>query len=120
MLKPKDQLLFKNIEFRPGLLMGASRNPLTCLYVFLTGYAFGVEAAGGVEVNLIPSGFREFVATKLGVDAQMDVGSWYPWILESSANEEEAFRMFFKLLWEYCDNDSNEPSEPIEPADKKP
>jgi len=101
---PPDWLLAA-IKSRPAMYFGTHRSKFSSIRAFLFGYAFGfddgVKNARSQSQDSIPEGFRKFVAGELGIDPDLNVGGWYPWILDHTESEDVAFELIFELLDEF-------------------
>jgi hypothetical protein len=92
--------MLEDIETHRALFFGTHRCPLSCLRAFLSGFEFGRTTPLDQQGPVVPPGFRTLVARRFGIDPQLNTGSWYEWIIDKSASEEEAFAKFFELYKE--------------------
>jgi len=97
--------LLDAIHKRPAMFWGGGKYPFTELVSFLSGYRLGFETAvantGVCPTELIPPGFNEFVARRLGVKLPTGGKDWAVLIEEKTCSQEEAFELFFELRREH-------------------
>ena len=93
------------IHRKPGMFWGPSDYPFTSLVAFLSGHQCGFAAAQhGAELvpdGLITEGFAKFVTERFGRTYPDGGRGWQMIIREHTANEREAFELFFSLQHEF-------------------
>jgi hypothetical protein len=80
--------------------MFLKRESVSDLFIFLTGYCYGLDAANPAS---FPHGedlraFRNWLASRSGIGPHVEVESW---LLAESTDEADAFRRFFGFWDEY-------------------
>jgi hypothetical protein len=103
--------LLDAMSSKPAMFWGGSEYPFSSLIAFLAGYRLGFGTAADSKLapdKLIPRDFQEFVARRLNLKGQMGGKGWETLIRESTASEEEAFALFFRLHKEYKHQPSNQ------------
>ena len=93
------------VQKRPGLYFGDPEQPYTKLLAFMDGYSMGYMMARKGDSSwpkeFVPHDFDKFVCQRLGVQHGAETKGWRTCIRECGSSEQEAFRLFFRLIEEY-------------------